>query len=88
MLKPLSHLLLGLRFIVNNIKREALFTFVGEKCCSTTVGVGLTFQPFVGATFISLVGPTIFVSQQMKTVVGPNSFPPTKVLKVCWENAH
>ncbi len=61
------------------------FTFVGEKCCNTTtldpqqlktVGVGLTFQPFVGATFPSFVGPTIFVSQQMKTVgVGGNYAP-------------
>ncbi len=40
------------------------------------VGVGLTFQPFVGATLTSFVGPTIFVSQQMKTVgVGGNYAP-------------
>ncbi len=41
-----------------------------------TVGVGLTFQPFVGATFTYFVGPTIFVPQQMKTVgVGGNNAP-------------
>ncbi len=41
-----------------------------------TVGVGLTFQPFVGATFTYFVGPTIFASQQMKTVgVGGNYAP-------------
>ncbi len=46
---------------------KPFFTFVGGKCCNTTisdpqqlktVGVGLTFQPFVGATFTSFVGPT------------------------------
>ncbi len=38
-----------------------------------TFGVGLTFQPFVGTTFISFVEPTDFVSQQMKSVgVGGN----------------
>ncbi len=46
---------------------KPFFPFVGEKCCNTTildpqqlktvstVGVGLTFQPFVGATFTSLL---------------------------------
>ncbi len=33
-----------------------------------TVGVCLTFHSFVGATFISFVGPTVFVSQQTKSV--------------------
>ena len=66
-------------------EEKPFFPFVGEKCCNTTilhpqqlktVGVGLTFQPFVGATFTSFVGPTIFVSQQMKTVgVGGNYAP-------------
>ncbi len=38
-----------------------------------TVGVGLTFQSFVGVTLITFVGPTVFGSQQMKTVgVGGN----------------
>ncbi len=60
-------------------KREAIFSFVGEKYCNTTildiqqlktVGVGLTFQSFVEATLISFVGPRVFVvghtsSQQM-----------------------
>ncbi len=72
-----------------------------------TVGVGLTFQPFVGATFTSFVNrhfgtekspdpfhnkrekvtptPTILTVGEPKNV-GPNSFPPTKVLKVCWEH--
>ncbi len=64
---------------------KPFFPFVGEKCCNTTildpqqlktVDVGLTFQPFDGATFTSFVGPTIFVSQQMKTVgVGGNYAP-------------
>ncbi len=62
---------------------KPFFPLVGEKCCNTTilhpqqlktVGVGLTFQPFVGATFTSFVGPTIFVSHK---TVGP-----TKVRKV------
>ena len=58
---------------MDSLQRQvAFFTFVGEKCCNTTildplqlktVGVGLTFQPFVGATLTSFVGPTIFVSQ-------------------------
>ncbi len=39
--------------------REALFSFVGDQCCNTTildpqqlksVGVGQTFHSFVGAT--------------------------------------
>ena len=75
-----------LQFSVCLTKLEKPFlSFVGEKCCNTTildpqqlktVGVGLTFQPFVGATFTSFVGPTIFVSQQMKTVgVGGNYAP-------------
>ncbi len=54
---------------------EALFSLVGEKCCNTTMldPQQLTFQPFVGATFISFVGPTVFVSQQLKTVeIGGN----------------
>ena len=64
---------------------KPFFSFVGEKCCNTTildpqqlktVGVGLTFQSFVGDTFISFIGPTIFVSQQMKSVgVGGNHTP-------------
>ena len=38
-----------------------------------TVGVGLTFHSFVGATFTYFVGPTVFGSQQIKTVgVGGN----------------
>ena len=56
---------------------EALFSFVGEKYCNTTildpqqlktVCVGLTFQSLIGATFIYFVGPTVFVSQQIKSV--------------------
>ncbi len=48
---------------------EALFSFVGENCCNTTVfdnqqfksvGVGLIFHSFVGVTFTSFVGPTVF----------------------------
>ena len=64
---------------------KPFFTFVGEKCSNTTildpqqlkiVAVGLTFWPFVGVTFTSFVGPTLFVSQQMKTVgVGGNYAP-------------
>ena len=59
------------------IIEKPFFSFVGEKCCNTTIldpqqsktaGVGLTFQSFVGATFISFVGPTDFVSQQMKSL--------------------
>ncbi len=58
------------------IRREALFFFCLGKALYNnttnldpqqlkTVGVGLTFQSFIGATFISFVGHTVFVSQQM-----------------------
>ncbi len=92
-------------FPLPSLLEKPFFCFVGEKCCDTTildpqqlktVGVGLTFQPFVGATFTSFVGPTIFVNKREKVTptptvltvgepknVWPNSFPPTKVLKVC-----
>ncbi len=63
-----------------------------------SVCVGLTFHSFVGSTFTSFVGPTKFPQQKRESNsntnssvlnvgepknVGPNSFPPTKVLKVC-----
>ena len=66
-------------------RREALFSFVGEKCCNTTildpqqfksVGVGQTFHSFVRATLTSFVGPTVFASQQMKTVGVGGNYPP------------
>ncbi len=66
-------------------KKSPFFSFVVEKCCNKYNNFGsptvkncwcwsdLTFQTFVGATFISFVGPTDFVSQQMKSVgVGGN----------------
>ncbi len=61
---------------------KPFFTFVGEKCCNTTifdpqqlktVGVGLTFQPFVGATFTKSVGPTKFPQQKRESNSNTNS---------------
>ena len=57
---------------------KPFFSFVGEKCCNTTildpqqfktVGVGMTFQSFVGVTLIPFVGHTVSGSQQMKLLV-------------------
>ena len=50
-----------------SLPEKPFFIFVGEKYCKTTildpkqlktVGVGLTFQPFVGTTFTSFVEPS------------------------------
>ena len=53
---------------------KPFFSFVGEKCCNTTILYPQKFKNVgVGPTFHSFVGPTVFVSQQMKTVgVGGN----------------
>ncbi len=56
---------------------KPFFSFVGEKCCNTTILYPQKFKNVgVGPNFHSFVGPTVFVSQQMKTVgVGGNYAP-------------
>ena len=63
-----------------------LLLLMSETSKLKTVGVSMTFQSFVGATFISFAGPTVFVYQQRKSLICWSSFvaPTYFGFEKCW----
>ncbi len=71
-------------------KEKPFFTFVGEKCCNTTildpqhlktVGVGLTFQPFVGMVGATFKREKVTPTPTVLTVAVPKMLGPTVFLQ-------